>query len=330
MNNSQESNSGKRLGRGLAALLGDISINDFTYNDSPAIKTAQSLEDTISCINLPISELHTNPNQPRKFFDDENIAELATSIRINGIIQPLVVEKIASKRYQIVAGERRYRAAVTIGLEKLPCIIRNETPERESLMISLVENLQRSDLNPIEEAECYQYLCQKFAYTHDEISGKIGKSRSYVTNAIRLTALPIEVKVMLLEKQLSVGHAKVLLTLNDPMKIFEFAKYAAENEISVRELQQLISAGDGIPAANQADESDTALDVKPNPTWVNEIPQQIFMMEDKFNSKFSSQMAIKPSKSDPAKGAMMIKYSSLEELYEVMNTLVDVTEILIG
>ncbi|MCI9576281.1 MAG: ParB/RepB/Spo0J family partition protein [Clostridiales bacterium] len=196
-------------------------------------------EDPNSVVVLKISEIEPNRDQPRKEFDEEAMAELADSIAQHGILQPLLVRPIFGGGYQIVAGERRWRAARMAGVSEAPVVVR-ELTDGQVMELALIENLQREDLTPLEEALGYQTLIETYGMTQDEVSKTVGKSRPSVTNALRLLHLPEEVRELLEEKKISAGHARALLSLPDEGLMMELAHLAADQEISVRELERLV------------------------------------------------------------------------------------------
>ena len=193
----------KGLGRGLSELLGSNEVELPSQIDTTSAKV-----ETIS-----ISLIKANPNQPRKYFDEEKLEELADSIKENGVIQPLIVQKDGSK-YMIIAGERRYRASLIAGLEELPCIIK-EYSDEQLMKVSLLENIQREDLNAIEEAETYQSIIEEFNITQDKLADQLGKSRTYITNSLRLQKLSNHVKDLVINKQLMHSVARALITLDN-------------------------------------------------------------------------------------------------------------------
>ncbi len=212
----------KGLGRGLDALI-------------PTYQNEQNDEQN-GILQVNIDKIKANKDQPRKNFAPEKIKELSESIKIHGIIQPiLVVESNGS--YTIVAGERRYRAAVSAGLKEIPVIIKEFTDE-EILQIALIENLQREDLNSIEEALAYKQLMDTYAMTQEQIAEKIGKSRTAVANTLRLLGLSEKIQKYIIEKQLSAGHARAILSLQDAKKQEAFAAYILENQLSVRDAEK--------------------------------------------------------------------------------------------
>ncbi|HEY4573437.1 MAG TPA: ParB/RepB/Spo0J family partition protein [Thermoanaerobaculia bacterium] len=187
---------------------------------------------------LPVASLHPNRFQPRTFFDEAAIEDLAASVRAQGIIQPLVVTP-EGEGYAIIAGERRWRAARKAGLDAVPVVIRQVTDDRELLELALVENLQRSDLNPIEEAEAYAALQEKFGLSQEEVATRVGKARTTVTNALRLLRLPDEVLDLLREGRLTAGQARPLLAIQDPEEQIRLADRAVRDGLSARDLERL-------------------------------------------------------------------------------------------
>ena len=185
-----------------------------------------------------IGEIRPNAFQPRKDFDEESIEELAQSIKENGIIQPLVVRK-SEGNYEIIAGERRWRAAQRVGLTKVPVIIK-DVSDRQALELALVENLQREDLNPIEEAAAYEQLIEDFGLTHEEISTRIGKERSTITNQLRLLKLPDEIKEAIIAGEITAGHARAILGLSSLAKAREILEAIRNEKLSVRKTEKLV------------------------------------------------------------------------------------------
>ena len=221
------------LGRGLGALLGDAAL--------------QSQEG--GSLSLPISQVEPGLKQPRKRFEEEALQDLADSIRTHGIIQPLTVRRLSSGYYQIIAGERRWRAAKLAGLTEVPAVI-IEADDRKVMELGLIENLQREDLNPIEEANGYKVLIEEYGLTQEEVSQRVGKSRPAVANALRLLALPDPVCALLEEGKLSAGHARAILSLSDGGLQMKLAKKVVEDGLSVRQTEALakrLAAGEKLP-----------------------------------------------------------------------------------
>ena len=218
----------KGLGKGLESLLmsTDISVDD-TVDD----------ENIEGLSRLDIDDIKPNENQPRKTFDPEKIEDLANSIKEHGVIQPLVVRKIETG-YEIVAGERRWRAARQAGLKEIPCIVR-ELSDEQNMLFAIIENMQREDLNPIEEAEGLERMITNFGMTQSEISKSVGKSRPYITNSLRLLKLSDEIKDMMVDGKLTTGHGRALITIEDEDKAIEIAKKVAKEGLSVRKIEEL-------------------------------------------------------------------------------------------
>ena len=218
-----------RLGRGLGALLGDYMETD-----------QSTREDTALPSGLPVRAIAPNPFQPRRTFDPGDLAELASSIEVNGLLQPILVRRSASGRtYDLVAGERRLRAVKQLGWTEIPALVR-EVDDRTLLVLALVENLQREELGPLEEADGYQRLRETFGYTQREIADAVGKSRSAVANMLRLRKLPPSVRRMLVEGDLTMGHGRALLAVEDPLRAADLAREAVAGGWSVRETERRV------------------------------------------------------------------------------------------
>lgn len=222
-----EDPSKRRLGRGLAALIGEI-------DRTPATDSAASAP--IADLNIPIETVSPNPRNPRRHFDEAELADLAQSIREHGIVQPVIVRRASEHgRYEIIAGERRWRAARLAGLAAIPVLVRQVT-DRTALELAIIENVQRADLNPLEEAAGYQQLIDDHSYTQADLGNVIGKSRSHVANTLRLLKLPESVREMVAAGQLTAGHARTLVTANDPEKL---ARLIIDEGLSVRQAEML-------------------------------------------------------------------------------------------
>ena len=222
----------KALGRGLDALIPGAGRITATPDATP-----ESLGDTTA----PIDRIHPNPRQPRLEFDEEALAELEASIRQQGVIQPLLVRRLDDEDYELIAGERRLRAAERAGLTHVPVYVR-EVTEAESLEMALVENIQRDDLGPLEEAAAYQKLMIEFGHTQEQIATRVGKSRPAVANALRLLRLPDSIKKDLARGRLTAGHARVLLSIDDADAQLRAAKQMLARQMSVRDAEQLAAA----------------------------------------------------------------------------------------
>ena len=214
----------KRLGRGLAALIGDDTSE------------AAVVQDIRSLRHMPIDLIHASPNNPRKHFADADLDDLANSIREKGLLQPIVVRPRADGEYEIVAGERRWRASQRAGIHEVPVLIR-ELNDGEALEIALIENIQRSDLNPLEEARAYGLLLEQFSYTQQQLADSVGKSRSHIANTLRLLTLPDTVRSLIEDGKLTAGHARTLVAANSPA---ELADQIIKLGLSVREAESLV------------------------------------------------------------------------------------------
>lgn len=210
------------LGRGLSALLGEAALEP----------------EQQGVTRLPIEKVQPNANQSRKFFEPESISDLADSIRVHGILQPITVRLLASGYYQIISGERRWRAAREVGLEEVPVLIL-EADDRKAMELGLIENLQREDLNPMEEALGYYSLISEYGLTQEAVARQVGKSRPAVANALRLLGLPEDLKALVEEGKLSAGHARAILSLNDEEARWVLAQQIMDKALSVRQAEEV-------------------------------------------------------------------------------------------
>ncbi|TWG50094.1 ParB/RepB/Spo0J family partition protein [Aminobacter sp. J44] len=285
-----EDPSRRRLGRGLAALIGEM--------DKPV---EQVTAPRIGADNkVPIEFVHPNPRNPRRSFAEEELSDLAQSIREHGVVQPVVVRTATGGRYEIIAGERRWRAAQLAGLAEIPVIIR-EVDDRVALELAIIENVQRSDLNPVEEALGYQQLIDEHNYTQADLGQVIGKSRSHVANTLRLLKLPNEVRQMLVDGVLSAGHARTLVTAEDPVAL---AKLIVEEGLSVRQAEALAQ----MPA-------DQAAKPKAAPA---EKDADTIALEKTLSDIIGLKVAINHGKRG---GELRIAYKTLEQLDEICHRL---------
>ena len=220
----------KVLGRGLGALIPQ------RVQPEPTPAHPQ-----MGLLQVPIEQIAPNPLQPRKTFNETSIEELARSVREHGIVQPLVVTRTGTDRYKLIAGERRYRAAQKAGLTSVPVVVKEMMTEGDALQIALIENIQREDLNPIEEAQAYHQLHEEFGLTQEEIARRVGKERSTVANFLRLIKLPDPVKKLLASGQLSMGHARALLAIESTKKQEQLAERVVKKNLNVRQTEMLAS-----------------------------------------------------------------------------------------
>ncbi len=274
----------KKLGKGLSEIFGeDIEsfIDDIDNNATSSNKT------------LKVDEIRPNPYQPRKVFDKSELEELANSIKENGVFQPVLVRKSLSG-YELVAGERRLRASKLAGLKEIPVIIKDFN-DTQMMEISLLENIQRKDLSPIEEANAYNQLIKKLNYTQEELAKRLGKSRTNITNMLRLLALPSEVQDMVNNNKLSYGQARTLLALDDKDKIMELANKTVKEGLSVRQLEQL--------TRKPEKQDKPAKTVKADP-FIEDVKQTL-------QSKYSTKVEIKDKK-------LIIHYSNTNDLNRIL------------
>lgn len=276
------------LGRGLSALIKEEVDID---TEGEKIK------------NIEISLIVPNKYQPRREFDKENLLELSKSIKVNGLIQPIVTRK-TGKNYEIIAGERRLRAAKMAGLKEIPSIIK-DIDEEKSAKFALIENIQREDLNPVEEGQAYKKLIKDYDLTQEELSNEIGKSRSYISNTIRLLNLDKEILGFIVKGKISQGHAKVLLALKTSEAQREICKVIIENKLSVRETEDLI---------NKAPQK-TKEKAQKNP---RQRPSNIIAVEENLMNSLGTKVNLKGG---DKKGKIEIEYYSLEDLERIIDIL---------
>lgn len=282
----------KRLGRGLGALL---SLNEEENQLSAAEDGTGSGVDLID-----IRKIEPNENQPRQFFDDASLAELAESIKAYGIIQPLIL-KDCGGYYSIIAGERRYRAARLANIESVPAMIKDYT-DLEILQVALIENIQRQDLTPIEEAVCYRRLIDDFFFSQEDIAVKIGKNRSAISSIVRLLELDKRVQDLISAGRLTISHARVLLALKDGDIQFETAEHAVKDDLSVRETENLVAL---IQTKAEEANKEEAKEKKPDMKAIYRHA------EDELKTLFGAKVNILQGKK---KGKIEIEYYSPEEL----------------
>jgi ParB family chromosome partitioning protein len=274
------------LGKGLGAIFPDLLGS--SHEGTP-------------CVICGIEELSPNRYQPRKDFDEKELRSLASSIKKNGIIQPIVVRRSGAGSYEIITGERRWRAAQEAGLKDVPVIIR-EAKDLDIAEWSLIENIQRQDLNPIEEGEAYQTLIDKFGFAQEEIAIKVGKDRTTITNAIRLLKLPLEAKAALIEKKISAGHARAILALATGKDQVNLLNKIVTKNLNVRQAEEFVKK------------------IKISAPASRESKQDVIMadMEHTLASKLMTAVKISKNKK---RGSIVIKFSSLEELNRLITSI---------
>jgi ParB family chromosome partitioning protein len=282
------------LGRGLSALMADVAV------DEAAPGAARPAEMTV-----PIEKIVPNPDQPRRSFTEDALAELANSIRAKGVIQPLIVRKNPRREgtYEIVAGERRWRAAQRAQLHELPVILR-DFDDTEVLEVAIIENIQRADLNPVEEAAGYRQLMDRFGHTQEKLSQALGKSRSHIANLMRLLTLPDDVLDMLRSGALTAGHARALVTTDDPSSL---AHEIVRKGLSVREAEALAKRGKA-----------GAVERKPKTQTVKDADTRV--LETDLAAALGMKVSIEHDEAS-GKGRLTVTYKSLDELDELCGRL---------
>ncbi len=282
----------KGLGKGLDSMI-------------PEKKTKAEMKEAQdkSLAEIKISEIDPNMGQPRKKFDEDELLELAESIKIHGVIQPIILTK-RGKRYEIIAGERRWRASKLAGLVKIPAVIREYT-DKEIMEVSLIENIQRQDLNPIEEAVAFKNLIDEYKMKQDDLAERVSKSRSAITNALRLLKLDDKVKAMLAEGLISTGHARALLAVEDKNKQQILATKIFDEKLSVRETEKLVK--------QILENKEPKKEEKPSEKLIYK------KLEDSLKSIIGSKVSIKGR--DNGKGKIEIDYYSIEELDRITELL---------
>lgn len=284
------------LGRGLSALMSDVAI-DSTPGQSQA-------EQSHSDQSIPIEKIAPNPDQPRRDFPKQDLEDLAASIREKGVIQPLIIRKLSvkSNTYEIVAGERRWRAAQMAQLHEVPAIVRDYT-DTEVLEIAIIENIQRADLNPVEEASGYQQLMDRFGHTQEKLASALGKSRSHIANLMRLLQLPDEVLALLRDGRLTIGHARALITTDNPA---ELARLVVKKGLSVRETERLAKAPKTKAVKNARNPSEKDADTR--------------VLEDDLSANLGMKVVVGHTPGKEA-GKVTINYKSLEQLDDLCRLL---------
>ena len=292
------------LGKGLDSLIPDTGkVAEKEKKVKVVEKVVEKEEEKPTEIKLKINEVEPNRNQPRQKFDEEALQELAESIRQFGVLQPLIVQK-RKDYYEIIAGERRWRAAKLAGLKEVPVVIRDMS-EQEIMEISLIENIQRENLNPIEEAAAYKKLLEEFGLKQEEVAERVAKSRTAVTNSMRLLKLDERVQQMVIDGMLTTGHARALLAIEDPEVQFQTAVRVYNEKMSVRDVEKLVKNQDRkIPEKKQEDPQQQAV---------------FHDLEERMKLALGTKVSI--NRKDQKKGKIEIEYYSMEDLERLMDIL---------
>ena len=289
----ENDNKRRALGRGLEELFNNEPLNYEKVEEKILVETPKE-----AIVKVPLNELHANPYQPRKTFDEEALQELAASIKEHGVFQPIIVKK-GIKGYEIIAGERRVKAATIAGLTEIPAIIRDFN-DQEMMEIALLENLQREDLNAIEEANAYRKLQENLNITQESLAKRLGKSRSHITNMLGLLTLPLDIQKQIEEKKISMAHARVLSKLEDREQQISLANRIINEKISVHELEELTS-NNNYEKKNKITRKKT----------INEYQY----LEDELCEKLGTKVKVKSNKIEIS----FVNNNDLNRLLEIMN-----------
>ncbi|TAN57502.1 ParB/RepB/Spo0J family partition protein [Patescibacteria group bacterium] len=286
----------KSLGRGLGSLLG------VKTNSDQIIKPSYPEVLGNGALVIPIDKIRRNPYQPRETFNPEKLEELADSIRVHGIIEPLVASKDGDGSYELISGERRLRAAKRAGLTEVPVVLK-ELGRRDKLEIAIIENVQREDLNPIERGKSYQRLVDEFRYGQEEVAKRVGKSRESVANSLRLLKLPEKIQEYIRTGKLSEGHGKILLGIAEPSKQIAYAEVILRDRLTVRQLSDSVSPSGKNRPSNK---------ISKNPN--------LAIHEDKLRSALGTKVELSGTES---KGKISIEYYSAEDLHGIVNKIIN-------
>jgi ParB family transcriptional regulator, chromosome partitioning protein len=296
------------LGKGLGALIPTASPGQAADLGQPSAVPAESRPDDIGAYfaEIPVGAITPNPRQPRQVFDDEAIEELAASIGVVGLLQPVVVRKVMPGHYEIVMGERRWRACELAGLSQIPAIVR-ETSDDDMLRDALIENLHRQQLNPLEEAAAYQQLLDDFSATHEELARKVGRSRPHISNTIRLLNLPAGVQKRVAAGVLSAGHARALLAVQDPQAQEQLAHRIVAEGLSVRAVEEIVAVG------GHAAKAPSKQDARPKP-----VAPALRDLADRLSDAFETRVKVELGQ---RKGKIVVEFASLEDLERIVKTM---------
>ncbi|WP_214319092.1 ParB/RepB/Spo0J family partition protein [Nonomuraea sediminis] len=299
------------LGKGLGALIPTGPIVDGTGTVAPANgSAADSGPKPIAGAyfkEVSLTAIVPNPRQPREVFDEERLQELAASIKEVGLLQPIVVRSVGGGQYELIMGERRWRACQLAGLEQVPAIVRN-TQDDALLLDALIENLQREQLNALEEAAAYQQLLDDFQATHEQLAQKVGRSRSHITNTLRLLNLPPEVQLRVAAGTISAGHARALLGLESPEEQVQLAKRIVAELLSVRAVEEIVSMGSAKAAKNAPRERQANRPTAPGLTHLAD------RLSDHFETKVKVDLGRR-------KGRIVVEFATIDDLERIIGTM---------
>lgn len=295
----------KALGRGLNALLSDSNIEERLEVDIP-ISSGTTASPSGGTLEISIEHIEVNPFQPRSHFDQEALQELAESIKVHGIIQPITVRRLTRDQYQLISGERRFQASKLAGLKTIPAYVRS-ADDQQMLEMALIENIQRENLNAIEIALSYQRLISECSLKQEELGDRVGKNRATVTNYLRLLKLPPDVQIAVRDNKISMGHARAIINVENPdQQLYIFKRTLAE-DLSVRKVEELVR--------NLASEKSETKEHLPASSAVN---REIAQLQSQLSSHFGTRIVIK---SDGKKGEIKIPFLSVEDLNRILDIL---------
>jgi ParB family chromosome partitioning protein len=286
------------LGRGLGALLGE---NETLISNRAAVGEGM-LQQATAVVNIPLEQIEVNPFQPRSTFEEDSLIELSESIKVHGVIQPITVRQTENNKYQLIAGERRLRASKLIGKKDIPAYVRAAT-DQESIEIALIENIQREDLNPIEIAINYKRLIDECDLTQEQLSARVGKNRSTITNFLRLLKLPPDIQAALRDEKISMGHAKALLGVEQITTLLSLFKEVVSRGLSVRQTEELVRNAEHKLAKKSPSKKSQRLD------------EHFKKLEDELTSALSTKVTIKPINNE--KGEIVVSYYSMSDLFRL-------------
>lgn len=297
----------KALGRGLNALLSDNDTTD-RLEAEMAVASAASSSSPKSGINeIPVSEIETNPFQPRTYFDEDALLELAESIKVHGIIQPITVRRLAHNQYQLISGERRFQASKLAGLEMIPAYVRS-ADDQQMLEMALIENIQRENLNAIEIALSYQRLLSECNLKQEQLGERVGKNRATVTNYLRLLKLPPDIQIAVRDNRLTMGHARAIINVDSAdQQLYIFKKTLAE-ELSVRKVEELVREMSTPKAGSTSAPT----------TGPSAAAKEMGQLQSRLSSHFSTRVMVR---SDGKKGEIKIPFVSVEDLNRILDIL---------
>lgn len=301
----------KALGRGLSALLSDSPADEKLESDipvatAPVVSTPATATAPANGISeIPIEQIEVNPFQPRTHFDEDALLELAESIRVHGIIQPITVRRLAHNQYQLISGERRFQASKLAGLTSIPAYIRS-ADDQQMLEMALIENIQRENLNAIEIALSYQRLISECSLKQEELGERVGKNRTTVTNYLRLLKLPPDIQIAVRDNKLSMGQARAIISVENPEQQLYIFKKTLDEDLSVRKVEELVRE---ISAEKTIVKSESAS---------NPVSREISQLQSRLSSHFGTRIVVK---SDGKKGEIKIPFLSVEDLNRILDIL---------